>query len=538
MNTWVLCEVDGTVEAGHCTCMAGLGEVCSHVAAILFYLESASHVTTTCTQTDCTWKQPRLVETIPYARIMDIPFTKPKGTLSSNRKRGAHLYSDTVPLSDLPKPLETQNFSVVELASESDSNGMGTELPFSEIGQESSQHNALQSPNEQFSAEFSFLQLLQVPCTDADKLEFLTENESFDPAINSIMPPLSEKFKTSSPAINLPPSLRDLYRPENEELTYLELIAVCEQVSLTISDEQTRIIEAATREQSKTTAWFTQRAGRITASVMKQVCATDPGNPSQSLIHRICYPELNKFFSKATKWGCDHEDLAKSAYVDNMKDVHTGFVCKDSGLVVSSTHPFIGASPDGSIQCECCTGIGVLEVKCPYCVRDGEPSSAPYIQDDGTLTRTHTYYYQVQTQLLVCSADYADFVVATFCGGNVNISTQRICQDEGFIKDIVDKSTYFFELCLLPELVAKWYSRVQVMPAQTAAASTSTDMYIYCHCKDDKGGDMVGCDNKECEHGQWFHLECLKMKNPPRTNKWYCPDCRKLPQFTRKKQRK
>ena len=254
MNTWVLCEVDGTVEAGHCTCMASLGEVCSHVAAILFYLESASRVTTTCTQTDCAWKQPRLVETIPYARIMDIPFTKPKGTLRSNRKRGAHLYSDTVPLSDLPKPLETQNFSVVELASESDSNGMGTELPFSEIGQESSQHNALQSPNEQFSAEFSFLQLLQVPPTDADKLEFLTENESFDPAINSIMPPLSEKFKTSSPAINLPPSLRDLYRPENEELTYLELIAVCEQVSLTISDEQTRIIEAATREQSKTTA--------------------------------------------------------------------------------------------------------------------------------------------------------------------------------------------------------------------------------------------------------------------------------------------
>ena len=236
--------------------------------------------------------------------------------------------------------------------------------------------------------------------------------------------------------------------------------------------------------------------------------------------------------------GCDHEDLTKSAYVDNMKDVHNGFVCKGSGLVVSCTHPFIGASPDGSIQCECCTGIGVLEVKCPYCVRDGEPSSAPYIQDDGTLTRTHTYYYQVQTQLLVCSADYADFAVATFCGGNVNISTQRICQDEGFIKDIVDKSTYFFELCLLPELVAKWYSQVQVMPAQTAAASTSTNMYIYCHCKDDKGGDMVGCDNKECEHGQWFHLECLKMKNAPRTNKWYCPDCRKLPQFTRKKQRK
>ena len=78
--------------------------------------------------------------------------------------------------------------------------------------------------------------------------------------------------------------MRDLYHPDNEELTYPELLAVCEQVSLTISDEHIKIIEVETREQSKSTAWFTQRAGRITASVMKQVCATDPGNPSQSLV--------------------------------------------------------------------------------------------------------------------------------------------------------------------------------------------------------------------------------------------------------------
>ena len=26
--------------------------------------------------------------------------------------------------------------------------------------------------------------------------------------------------------------------------------------------------------------------------------------------------------------------------------------------------------------------------------------------------------------------------------------------------------------------------------------------YIYCYCKEDKGGDMVGCDNKECSYGE------------------------------------
>ena len=84
--------------------------------------------------------------------------------------------------------------------------------------------------------------------------------------------------------------------------------------------------------------------------------------------------------------GCDHEDSARSAYADTMKDVHSGFACKESGLIVMVEYAFIGTSPDGNIQCECCNGIGVLEVKYLYCVREGEP---------------HMFYYQVQTQLCV-----------------------------------------------------------------------------------------------------------------------------------------
>ena len=32
-------ENDGKVLSGHCTCMAGLAEVCTHVAALLFWVE-------------------------------------------------------------------------------------------------------------------------------------------------------------------------------------------------------------------------------------------------------------------------------------------------------------------------------------------------------------------------------------------------------------------------------------------------------------------------------------------------------------------
>ena len=37
------------------------------------------------------------------------------------------------------------------------------------------------------------------------------------------------------------------------------------------------------------------------------------------------------------------------------------------GLVLS--YPFLGASPDGLVLCECC-GTGALELKCPYSPRD------------------------------------------------------------------------------------------------------------------------------------------------------------------------
>ena len=135
---------------------------------------------------------------------------------------------------------------------------------------------------------------------------------------------------------------------------------------------------------------------------------------------------------------------------------------------------------------------------------------------------------------------YADFVVATFANETAKVDTERILPNKEFMEHCIKKSNHFFELCILPELLAKWYSREEVMPAQIAKASVPTardGVYMYCYCKEDKGGEMVGCDNKECEHGQWFHLPCLRLKRPPRAGKWYCPNCQKLPQFKRKRQK-
>lgn len=48
---WLIIETDGSVISAHCTCMAGTGEVCSHVGAVLFAVEAAVQIRNTRTDT-------------------------------------------------------------------------------------------------------------------------------------------------------------------------------------------------------------------------------------------------------------------------------------------------------------------------------------------------------------------------------------------------------------------------------------------------------------------------------------------------------
>ena len=141
----------------------------------------------------------------------------------------------------------------------------------------------------------SFTQLLHVSPSNEEQIKFLSKISKHKPVICSIVSPYSDLFKPNSKTCSLPPSLRDLYQPQNEELTYAELLEVCEQVIISVNNEDVTKIEMYTRDQIKSSAWYTQRAGRITASVMKFVCATDPGNPAQSVIQHITMsPRLKK----------------------------------------------------------------------------------------------------------------------------------------------------------------------------------------------------------------------------------------------------
>jgi len=233
----------------------------------------------------------------------------------------------------------------------------------------------------------------------------------------------------------------------------------------------------------------------------------------------------------------------------------------DSGLVISPHWPFIGASPDGIVECNCC-GRGVLEIKCPYSHRGEDLLSAVIsdkqfclIQnDDGSLQldHGHAYYYQVQTQMFICDVDYCDFSVFTFPTEVEEASPhiERIFKDADFWETCLEKARCFFRTCLLPEILGHWYTRPLVKSSSSSdsattsqsvqlddnAANSSQGSELFCYCRGPEEGSMIACDNHQCKI-EWFHQSCLKLNAIPR-GKWYCPDCRKLPQFLKGKKKK
>lgn len=52
----------------------------------------------------------------------------------------------------------------------------------------------------------------------------------------------------------------------------------------------------------------------------------------------------------------------------------------------------------------------------------------------------------------------------------------------------------------------------------------------YCVCNQVSFGDMIACDNENCQGGEWFHYTCVGLTPETRfKGKWYCPTCRQLP---------
>lgn len=239
------------------------------------------------------------------------------------------------------------------------------------------------------------------------------------------------------------------------------------------------------------------------------------------------------------RWGCDHEEQARDMYQEYIALNHQNVEVTTAGLHLHPEYPFLGASPDGLVQCDCC-GRGVLEIKCPFCLTKKDIYAAAEDKqfclknDNGTLrlNHRHKFYHQVQLQLLLTGAKYCDFMVWAEVAGSDDNETflERIEPDRTFTEQAVGKAKLFFVQCILPELVSKWFSRKQHL---TQDKNTDEPDSTPCYCKDDTvASSLMICKSGFCQI-KYFHQVCLGLKNPPK-RKWLCPDCRTISRQTKK----
>lgn len=135
----------------------------------------------------------------------------------------------------------------------------------------------------------------------------------------SVLPPFCLKY-IPKPDSTLPKPLTSFYNKEFRSCQFEELHEECSKIlkNFSISKEEVAAVECKTKEQNNK-VWLQQRAGRITASNMKDACHTDPLKPSITVVKRICYPEEHQFSSPQTQWGKDKEEPARKCYVQTMR---------------------------------------------------------------------------------------------------------------------------------------------------------------------------------------------------------------------------
>ena len=234
--------------------------------------------------------------------------------------------------------------------------------------------------------------------------------------------------------------------------------------SLKLPTAEIRRIERETRDQSRSSLWFSVRKYRITASYFGEIFRRLPSTPPHHLVLRVIDPK--PFNCAATEWGKTHEACALEQY---RKYYHSrgnpDLVTSSAGFAISEDHPFLGASPDGYVyDPSALQSFGLVEVKCPYKYRGYAPIEACLnadffcelvTQSSGDqafqLKRSHSYYCQVQGQMAITGRAWCDFVVFTSKG----IAIERIGFDKLFWEnELLPKLVDFFDNCLAPEVVS------------------------------------------------------------------------------------
>ncbi|WAR10628.1 hypothetical protein MAR_035704 [Mya arenaria] len=257
------------------------------------------------------------------------------------------------------------------------------------------------------------------------------EDESIlkEDASESCFEQLQEQKRHVTPKVIFPKSVVDVTLSEMEK-PHHSIESVAKALSMT--HEESDNICKQTVEQASSKELHHQRRGRITASLFHRVAsrAKSIQKDEDANVTSLTDTLLGKKAfnpSLAMKHGTSLEPIAKKKYTLTMKK-HRHIKASEIGLTVSMKHPYLAASPDLVVQCECC-GKGLCEIKCPETVKDQiltEDNIKYLLEENGKIVfdTKHPYYFQRQGQMGILSRSFCDLFIYTLHG---SLTVRAIC---------------------------------------------------------------------------------------------------------------
>ncbi|XP_064479206.1 uncharacterized protein LOC135392422 [Ornithodoros turicata] len=220
---------------------------------------------------------------------------------------------------------------------------------------------------------------------------------------------------------------------------------------LCLTPSAARDLEKNSRQQSTSATWNEARNHRVTASnfgtILKRTTWTRRG--LDNLFRR---KDLSRV--RAVQYGISNEAAAVQRYRQVMCSVGHDVAILSCGLFVDPATPWLGATPERIVFDPTeRSPHGVLEVKCPYSLRDtpGELLKEQrfymtFNNEHPQLRRDHDYYAQVIGQMGLTGLQWADFVMY----GPGFLTVERIRYDEQEWGDMKAKLTTFYFSDALP----------------------------------------------------------------------------------------
>ncbi|XP_033755205.1 uncharacterized protein LOC117338114 [Pecten maximus] len=225
----------------------------------------------------------------------------------------------------------------------------------------------------------SFVDNRKMPLTTSDiahlkslsnsPISYLVENGSDTSTVNTPLGPqfIGSALSYHAPLIQPVTQPREVNSDKCGDIAFPKELPSCIDVpaptpewgDVSLTQTEAQDIEKSTRSQSDTQLWFTERKKRITASNFGRIMLR------KKFINDAFMSTFQErsFTSAPTSYGKANELIAKQMYIKQ-----SGNHIHDIGLVINPKLPFIGATPDAIVCDKMVTGL--VEIKCPYSVRD------------------------------------------------------------------------------------------------------------------------------------------------------------------------